>query len=206
MNEANIARLLAKYPCTELASGNLRTCPVRLSFPHLFKPHTPKKYPDAKPKYSSTLLFPKGADLSALIEACERKAAEQWPAQWKARRNKILPFLDQGEERFEGYVAGAKFIRSTADQRPEVLLRDAKTPAAETDVFPGVWALVTVHPFVNTYKDTISLGLGNVLVLGGTERLGGGAARASDEFEPLDGDEDVDSMFDDTPELESEFG
>jgi hypothetical protein len=194
MDKAKIAALLQRFPCVELASGNLRTCPVRLSYPHLFKAHVGKKFAgQAEPKFQATLLFPKGADISTLENAAKATAIEEWGPKWQSLKVK-LPFLDQGAEGpgQAGYTPGAALIRCTSSQRPGVKLRDM-ADAGEADVYPGVWALVTVRPFASDYgTKRVSLGLQNVMILANDDRLGGGGARAEEDFEPIDGLDDID--------------
>ena len=74
--------------------------------------------------------------------------------------------------------------------------------ATESDVYAGVWALVTVRPFASDYgTKRVSLGLQNVMILAADERLGGGGARAEDDFEPIDGLDDIDGAL-----AEADFG
>ena len=73
-----VQSLLTAYPCTKLESGNIRTCIARLSFPHLFKPQPPMEA-GGKEKFTATLLFPVGADLSVLKQAAAECAIEKWP-------------------------------------------------------------------------------------------------------------------------------
>ena len=203
MNPATLAALLKRFPCVELASGNLRTCPVRLSYPHLFKAHVnSKKFKDAAPKFSATLLFPKGADVSLLENAAKATAVEEWGPKWQGLKVK-MPFLDQGAEGAgqAGYTPGATLVRCTSSQRPGVKVPDMGD-ATESDVYAGVWALVTVRPFASDYgTKRVSLGLQNVMILAADERLGGGGARAEDDFEPIDGLDDIDGAL-----AEADFG
>jgi hypothetical protein len=187
MTPDQLKKYMAAYPVKLTETGSLRTCPVRLSYPHLFKPHVPKKYPNAAPKYSATLLFPKGADLSLLISEAKEVGFAEFGKGWNFAKGS--PLMDQGAENSEGYEAGAMFCRSTSDRRPDVKQRDVKTDCTPDDIYPGVWCLVTLRPFANTYKNSVSLGLGNVIKLCDGERLGGGGIKAEDEFEPIELDD-----------------
>lgn len=193
MDNATLARLMKRFPCMELENGNLRTCPVRLSYPHLFAAHVSKKFAaSAAPKFSATLLFPKGADLSVLDNAVKSRAIEEWGSKWPGMKVS-LPFLDQGSEAGDGHVPGAKMIRCTSTEKPNVKTRSMEDAGAE-DVYPGVWALVTVRPFASDYgTKRVSLGLQNVMVIADDERLGGGRSRAEDDFEPIDGLDDLET-------------
>lgn len=193
MSPDKLAKLMAAFPAKALENGNYRTCPVRLSYPQLFKPAVGKKFrndPAAKPKFSVTSLFPKGANLDAIRAAVDAVSMEAF----KTTKKVDMPFKDQGEEEGAGYVPGAVFIRSTADNKPKVKLRrnGELVDASEEDVYPGVWALVTVRPFASDYgTKRVSLGLQNVLIIADDDRLGGGGSRAEDDFAAIDALDDV---------------
>lgn len=192
-NEA-IANMLKRWPCRELQTGNILTCPVRLSFPTLFKP---KAVEDGQePKYSVSLLFPKGADISLLREAAKHCAVGKFGAK-AGSMNLHSPFRDQADKQFEGYEPGCVYFNATSKQRPGVKLRDARTDATEDDIYPGCWALVTVRPFAfeSKAKKGVSFGLQNVMKLAEGERFGGGGARAEEEFEAIEGMEDLDALL-----------
>jgi hypothetical protein len=206
MDKTTIARLLKMFPARKLATGNIATCPVRLSYPQLF---VPKSQPgdDGKPgaeKYSCALLFPAGADLALLRAAHAEAAAEKFGAAW-AKRNLRSPFRDQGEkadgegELPEGYEYGAVFMNVSAnkDHPPGVRLRDL-TPAKPADIYPGCWAIVTLRAYAydNPRNKGVAFGLQNVQKLCDDTRLGGGGvASAEKELQPIEGLEDVDAMF-----------
>jgi hypothetical protein len=96
----------------------------------LFKP----KDNNGKLQYQATLLYPKGTDLSAYIDAIKQVAVEEWgdkAIQWLKDELIKNPILDgdgkQGlskktGERYEGY-AGCNFIRvqSGVDYKPTIV-------------------------------------------------------------------------------------
>lgn len=192
MNPAHLAKLVKAYPCKELATGNLRTCPVRLSYPNLFKPG---KVLEAgqEPKYSAALLFPLGADVKLLREAAQHVAVEAFGSKASAMRLH-MPFRDQAEKAGgdddgkSGYVPGAVFFNCSSKQRPGIIGPDGAPISDESRVYPGVWALVTVRPFAFNHgvKKGVSFGLQNVQIIADDDRIGGGRPRAEAEFEPLD--------------------
>ena len=63
-----IAQALKANPCVLMADGNIRLCPARLSFPHLFEKQPPMEASGVA-KYAASFLFPEGADLTVLKEA-----------------------------------------------------------------------------------------------------------------------------------------
>lgn len=206
MDQATIARLLKLSPAQKLATGNIRTCPVRLSYPNLFtaKAQTGDDGKPGRKVYSVALLFPKGADLTLLREAQAAVALDRFGPAW-AKRNLHSPFRDQGERADNdgnlpnGYVAGAIFMNVSAneDYPPGIRLNNMN-PAKPSDIYAGCWAIVTLkaYAFDNPKKKGVSFGLQNVMKLCDDERLGGGGVAAADkEFEPIDGLDDINAMF-----------
>lgn len=205
MNEQWIKDYLKRFPCMLLKSGNIRTCPVRLSFPQLFEAKAAViNGVEQPPKYSTMLLFPKGADLTQLVQAAIGAANDEWGDKWKAKlpngrvvgSGKTLisfPFRD-GEEKEDqgGFEPGAYFFNARSDTRPGLVDARAQPINDHGAIYGGVWALVTLRPFafnVDVNKG-ISFGLQNVQKIADDEPLGSMRPRAEDEFEPLD-DEDA---------------
>lgn len=206
MDENTLQMLLKRFPCATLPTGNTRTCPVRLSYPNLFKPRAQKNDDGTMGRevFSTALLFPKGAVITALKSAAERVAVEKFGNAWASRRIH-LPFRDQAERTDDkgalppGYVAGAVFMNVSAnkDHPPSVVRRDM-TKADAADIYPGVWALVTLRAYAydRPQRKGIAFGLQNVMKLLDGERLaGGGGGSVSREFEPIDGLDDIEAMF-----------
>lgn len=182
-----VAKQLAQLPCTFVeATGNYRTCPVRISFPNLYTPR--KNEESGKDKYSLNLLFPVGADLSVLKKAASEKAAEKWPNAGKQGGPSLhTPFRDQGERSYDGYTPGAIFLACYAERQPPVVdIRGVPIIEAEADkkVYPGAWALVTIRPFAfdAKMKKGVSFGLQSVMIIADDERLGGGGTNPAADF------------------------
>lgn len=180
-----IASMIAANPCVVLESGNIRTCPVRLSFPHLFKPQAPME-DGGKSKYTATLLFPVGADLSVLKAAASKTALEKWPNAGQAGGPTLhTPFRKQDEKlQFAGYEAGGFFITASGERRPPVV--DVKTlPIVEEDkVYPGCWVIATIRPFTfdAKMKKGVSFGLQSIMKIADDVELGGGGSDPSKDF------------------------
>lgn len=196
MDQTAVKSLLARFPCVKIEStGNIKTCPVRLSFPNIFKPG--KAMEEGKePKFGATLLFPRGADISLLRKAAEATAAEKFGADWKSRRL-TFPFRDQGEKQFAGYEPGCVFLNATSTKRPGVVNRDGTLLTDADALYAGVWALVTLRPFAydNKLKKGVSFGLQNVQKLCEGERLSGGYSDPAKDFGPIDGLDDLDALL-----------
>lgn len=206
MDASTIATLLKRFPSSVLPSGNIRTCPVRLSYPNLFVPKAAINTDGSKGRetYNVALLFPLGADLRILQGAIDTAAAEKFGAAW-AKRKLRMPLRDHDDRTLDdgtlpdGYVSGAKFCNASAnkDHPPGVRLRDL-SPATSKDIYPGCWALVTLRPYAydNPQNKGVALGLQNVVKLCDDDRLGGGGVvSAEKEFAPIEGMDDIDAMF-----------
>jgi hypothetical protein len=178
-------------------SDSLMTPECRLSFPHLFKPQ--KVNENSEPKYSVSLLFPKGTDLSQFKQAAEQVAREKWNG--KIPKKIRLPFLDQGDYEYEGYEEGAVLIRASSKLRPGVVDQKVQPILDESDVYPGCYVRATLRAFAYDVNGNrgVSFGLQNLQKLREGESLGG-KTRAEDDFQPVaDADinaESSDSLFD----------
>lgn len=179
---------------------NVTTGKFRVSFPWVFRAQKAMTE-GADPKYSITMLFPKGEDLTALKKAAHQAAVEKWGAdmnKWpKGLRN---PFRNQGEKEFEGYEDGAIFITATSKQRPGLVDAKVQDIIEEHEFYPGCYARASVRAFAYDQKGNrgVSFGLQNVQKLADGDPLGG-RSRPSDDFDAaVDADataESVESVF-----------
>ncbi|WP_287461211.1 ssDNA-binding protein [Sphingomonas sp.] len=211
MTDDWIKRAVAGNPCVRLESGNYRTCPVRLSFPHILHMSEPKKA-DIKPAYGANLLFAAGADLSVLQQAVLDVLKEKCPKALSDNpREKVkvkLPFLDQGDMlRYDGYLEGSKYIIATSKKyKPACIDLKQNAITDETRIYAGVWAICTVNPFwydVDVNKG-VSFGLQSVMIIADDEQIGGGGGEnLADAFSGINieagdveaGDVDADALF-----------
>lgn len=173
---------------------------ARLSFPNLFKPSKPKDAPDTQElKYSATLLFKKGEDLSVLKAAAKAAIKDKWGD--KPPKNLRTPFRDQGEKEYEGYEEGAIFISTTSKKRPGVVNARVERIEDEDEIYPGCYVYATVRAFAydRSGNKGVSFGLQNIQKVKDGEPLGGRVAPEHD-FEAIegeDGGDDLDSLLDD---------
>lgn len=205
MSDDWIERAVKNNPITLLDNGNLRTCPVRLSFPNIFHMSKPKKA-DIAPSYGANLLFPTCADLKALQDAVVAVLKEKCPDALSTdprKKEKVkLPFLDQDDMlKYDGYTEGGRYIIATSKtNKPMVVDSKLQIITDESRVYPGVWALCTVRPFwydVGVNKG-VSFGLQSVMVVADDDSLGGGAEDISKAFSGVNidaGDVDADALF-----------
>ena len=191
-----IANAVRKNPCILLDSGNIRTCPVRLSFPNVFTRSKPIP-PNVEGKYGANLVFPVQADLTLLKAEAAKATLDKWAnAGAKGGPKLRSPFKEQSEmaDRYEGYDDQGMFLTCVSDKIIQVF--DARMqPVTDPDrIYPGVWAVATIRSFVydmGVNKGT-SFGLQGLMIIADDKRMGGGGASPSD-FKGIDIDASVSS-------------
>lgn len=135
---------------------------VKQNNPHVFTPTGRLAFPDLgipkpfeegdDPKYSTTILFPKGTDLKALQKA-EKDARDKFFGA-AVPKNYISPFHDGDDEdkvKLAGY-AGHIYITCRTLNMPAFALANAQswegTPDQITKMFyGGCWARLKVQPY-----------------------------------------------------------
>lgn len=165
---------------------NVITPEFRVSFPYVFRPQKPMEE-GKDPKYSITMLFPKGADLSKLKAAAKEAAVEKWGAdQSKWPKNLRLPFRDQGEKELDGYEAGAIFVTATSKQKPGLVNARNEDIINDSDFYAGCYARASVRAFAYDKAGNrgVAFGLQNIQKLRDGDPLGG-RTRPQDDFEPV---------------------
>ena len=183
-------------------SDNVTTPVFRVSFPNLFKPSKPKGAPaEQEPKYSVTLLFSPGEDLSKLKKACEAACKEKWGDDIPTNLN--TPFRDQGEKDFDGYEKGAIFINCNSKQKPGVVNASVEPIIDDSEIYAGCYGRATVRAYAyggkgTTFKPGVALGLQNFQKTADGDSLAG-RVKAEEEFAPVgnsDASEGAGGMFD----------
>jgi hypothetical protein len=163
-----IARMMKNNPCTDIGEGNFRTTICRLSFPNLFGRSKPIP-PNTEGKYGANLLFPLDADIKLLRAAASAAAREKWGSNLPPKLKN--PFKDSG------YTPGAVYVIATADKSRPLVLDPRNQPILDEDrVYPGVWAICVVRPFVydKGVNKGVSFGLQGVMIVSDDKTLGGG--------------------------------
>ena len=165
---------------------------VRLSYVHLTEPYANSTQPNAKPKYSVTLLIPKAdvatkMDIEKSIEAAAQDAVSK---KWGGfRPPKLESVLHDGDgvrkngTPFGEECKGHWVMTASSEQKPQVVGMDNITcQLAPQDIYSGMYARVTVRFFgyANSGHKGVGCGLGNVLKTRDGEPLSGGASAASD--------------------------
>lgn len=176
------------------------------SYPHLAEPQVFVDQDTGKEtkKYTMTLVFPAGTDLSGPKKAALENLKEKYGAGVTVGKKRYtfaqavkegvlnLPFRTDWEEK--GYPEGSTFINVSTKNKPGVvsMYTDPATGKARvldaSAVYPGAIVRATLSPF--TYGDKpqhkgnkgVSFGLGNVQFMRDGERLDSFVA-ADDEFD-----------------------
>lgn len=159
-------------------STNIVIGPVRISFPHLFVPKSPKG--SDNPQYSCMCVFdPKTkegkkmlAQISGAIEAAEEEGAsklEKTPIK-KQRRP-----LKDGDDEFPGdpYFDGKKILQCNNKKQPDVVNKKREPITDEDETYPGMWAYVHVNMFAYNSGGGVgvSASLQNVMKVKDDDRL-----------------------------------
>lgn len=180
---------MAKIKCT--------TPIFRVSFPSVFQasaaPGSDKKF------YSIVAIFDKAKLASDPVQSklfaeMKRAMSECAREKWGDKIPKDLknPFRDGGEKETIGYGPETIFITFKTEEkngRPGVVDQQMNRIINESDFYPGCYAHATVNPYAWEYmgKSGISFGLQNIQKVADGEPLGGGRAKAEDDFSAVTG-------------------
>lgn len=164
---------------------------VRLSYVNVL---TPAKGMDdsADAKYSTAILIPKKdkETLQAIKEAIELAKEEGKVKKWggKIPNGLKTPIRDGDEERPDDPAyKGMYFLNASSKRKPQVIDRHKNPIDDPMEIYSGVWARVSInfYPYNTNGNRGIGAGLGNILKTRDDESLGGGGARAEDEFSDM---------------------
>jgi hypothetical protein len=178
--------------------NKILTPEFRAAFVSVFKPKGIKGDPNAKEKYSVVMLFPKDADLKDLKAAAEAAAKAKWGG--KVPPKLKTPFKDQKEavngdgDQYAGFGEGI-YIQASSDTQPGIVDAKVKDIIDDKDFYSGCYARATVNAYAwehPTGGKGISFGLLNIQKLRDGDRLGGGRAKPTDDFQPVEGANDGD--------------
>lgn len=195
--------------CEITSSGKtiaVRTAKGRLAYPHVFKPNTQTNDDGTTTtKYSTSLVFPKGTDLSELNRAIDLAAEAKFGKDWKREVPRLRrPILNTAEYPKMGFPADdfPNFIRTSADPEfGEIGVADHQpmklTEKDAHEVYAGRWALLTINVRAYDRKGNRGVGLylNNVQVLEHGEKLSGGRADPMTEFQAIDISDSADAIF-----------
>lgn len=180
---------MAKIKCT--------TPHFRVSFPSVFQasaaPGSDKKHFSVVAIFDKKKLAndPESKKLFlAMKQAMQDCAREEWGD--KIPKDLKNPFRDGAEKETPGYGEETIFITFKTEEkngRPGLVDQDMNRIINESDFYAGCYAHATVNPYAWTYmgKSGISFGLQNIQKVADGEPLGGGRAKAEDDFSAVTG-------------------
>ena len=185
--ENKMANVKAKRTGTKVTTGK-----VRLSYAHLFEPHSIE---GNEPKYSVSVIIPKSdkETIKAINEAIA-EAKEQGKGKWngKVPGNLKTPLRDGDVDREDDEAyAGCYFLNANSKNKPGVVDADVQPILDTTEVYSGCYARLTLNFYAYNANGNkgIAAGLGNVQKLADGEPLGG-FSRAEDDFDSVESAED----------------
>lgn len=176
--------------------GTIKTPTCRLIYPSLFEPTNMKgQTSDADPnklKYRLSLLVPKDAVLDFLKKSLETIINGQAEKDRKVAR---LPVLKTAEVNSLAKYADEFpiLLRATSKFQPDVI-GPSTNKVQEDEAYSGRWGRAVLNPYwypsIDGGKPGIALGLNSVQFLDHAEPIGGSRVAASDDFDPVEGEEE----------------
>lgn len=167
----------------------------RVAFPAVFRPK--RNDLNGKDEYSVVALFPKGCDLTPLINAAQEAIAKKFGAdKSKWPQNMRSPFRDQGDRAKEnddgkevlpqGYEKGAQYITFRSNQRPGCVNQNVEDIIDEAEFYGGCWARAEVNAYAYDMKGNrgVSFGLGNLQKMRDDDHFGN-RSKPQDCFSPV---------------------
>jgi hypothetical protein len=162
---------------------------VRLSYVHLFTPYSNQQGGDAK--YSTTILVPKTDIITKqrIDSAINTAIQEGIASKWNGVRPPVLaiPIYDgDGVRPSDGMPFGEEckghfVFTASSKQAPEIVDSAMQRILNQTEIYSGIYAMVSVRffPYASNGKKGIGCGLGPVMKLEDGEPLGGRISAAS---------------------------
>lgn len=182
-------------PAIKPAPTKVVTGKARLSYVHLFEPWAGEE--GQEPKYSCCVLIPKSdkqtvAKINAAIEAvkADPASATKWGGKVPVNLNGGL--RDGDTERDGEEYKGHWFINVNSKQKPGVVDQNVQPILDAAEVYSGIYARVSINFYAYNAAGNkgVGAGLGNVQKLADGAPLGGARARAEDEFDAIEDDDD----------------
>ena len=177
----------AKKATTKVVTGI-----VRLSYANVWEPASIN---GSKPKYSVSLIIPKGdtktiADINAAIDAAIQEGAAKFGGKIPNKAALKLPLRDGDIERDDEAYKGSYFVNANSTTAPEVVDRSLQRILDRNEVYSGCYARVSInfYAFNSNGNRGIACGLGNFQKVRDGEPLGGKTSAADDFATDLDDD------------------
>lgn len=177
-------------PTTGQPTGDISTGPVRLAFcDNVFTPSKPDEKGEGGGKYGATLLFPPMADFTLFHHKYNETAWEQYKEFWDAQQGIFhglhSPFHDQRTKanQYGGFTPGCTFFNTSSQFKPSVCDLRFNPIVDPAKVYPGVWALCTVKPYLySNKKKGVGFGLQGIMLIADDTKFGGGAPDVRQQF------------------------
>lgn len=194
---ANNPIQLIMDPQTNKWTGNIRTCPVRLTWVFLLKAREGKVRDNgqmAEGKFGADLLFPPGAETGiaqvmwpAWYEMCRKEFPERFDAYGQYIHTDPWVKKQASKHTFPGFTPGLDYISTTTKYRPQIVDPNMQPITNPERVYAGAWAICAVNPFVYGKsppqpRKGVGWGLQSVMLIADDERLSGGAIDPSRAF------------------------
>ena len=177
----------AKKATTKVVTGI-----VRLSYANVWEPASIN---GSKPKYSVSLIIPKGdtktiTDINAAIDAAIQEGAAKFGGKIPNKAALKLPLRDGDIERDDEAYKGSYFVNANSTTAPEVVDRSLQRILDRNEVYSGCYARVSInfYAFNSNGNRGIACGLGNIQKVRDGEPLGGKTSAADDFATDLDDD------------------
>ena len=177
----------AKKATTKVVTGI-----VRLSYANVWEPASIN---GSKPKYSVSLIIPKGdtktiADINAAIDAAIQEGAAKFGGKIPNKAALKLPLRDGDIERDDEAYKGSYFVNANSTTAPEVVDRSLQRILDRNEVYSGCYARVSInfYAFNSNGNRGVACGLGNIQKVRDGEPLGGKSSAADDFATDLDDD------------------
>jgi len=152
-----------------------------LMYPAVFRPRLNKKRPQNPPKYSCVLVFPAGADLSAMTAAAAAAGEAKWPGKFQAIKGTFPHKVFKQAESYERFIEipefkGSIYISASNSEqgKPGVVDANLQPILDEGEIYSGciVRAQVRFYAYDNESRG-ISVALENLMKVRDGKRFGG---------------------------------
>jgi len=182
---------------TNTQSTKVITGLVRMSYAHVFKPHS--SIEGQEPKYSVCLLIPKKdkhklAEIRAAIDAATQSGLSLWGG--KAPKNLKLPLRDGDVDRPDDpNYEGMYFLNASSKVKPQIIDRDKNEILDPDDFYSGCWGRASINffPFNQAGNRGVGCGLNNLQKLKDGDRLSS-RSNAEDDFSDDVDDDELDAL------------
>lgn len=169
------------------------------SYSHVWEP---QETPNGKLKFSISMVFPKGTDMSTMQKAAEEAVVKKWGenrSKWP--KGLKMPFRKGDDDRADDPIyAGSIFINASSDKAPgigEIVNGRVQPIINQMDFYSGCMARASVNFFAYDQAGNrgVGVGLQNVLKVSDGDRIDGRAS-VEDDFSSLAGERESNPLFD----------